>query len=245
MSSKSPEVVSEALQSKDDQLSLKQPAWQVIVLNVLTFNLYFVYWCYKNWRDLTKQVDAKDMSTADQQAVAQSVHAEELLHKPDNQILTAGSEANAVNDSPTLLQSLSPAHLSSFKQASPMLRTIFAMVPFVQSYMLYTLAVGVTRLQPAGSQVASHPVLYALAATFAWITLSWLGMLPEPLHLTGLLSAIPVAIIQHWINRYWDSVETPGLITRHGFTFMELVTVIIGALALGFVGSGILIKMGR
>ncbi len=272
MSSQTSEVVSEAPQSKDDQLSLKQPVWQVIVLSILTFKMYFIYWCYKTWRDFSKHIDETNHNATSHQEANASRHsdagagqnkvsatepghikdlswtanAEELLHSPDSAILKEDKTPAQVEHSPSLLESLSPKHLSSFRHASPMLRAIFAAVPYIQHYMLYTIALGTANLQPKGSSVvASHPVLCAVAVTAAWITLSCLSMLPEPLYLTSFLCLIPLAIIQHWINRYWDSVETPGLIMRHGFTFKELITIIVGALLLGFLGSSLIIKAGK
>ncbi len=273
MSSQITEVMPQAPGSNEDRLSLKQPAWQVMVLTVLTFGLYFIYWCYKNWRDLSAQMGRCDLESHQNQGLAGTkepkmgaqesalsssgtspVHetdhdrdAEPLAHNPDSNVLeNVVKNKSERAESPGLIESLLPAHLSNFKNASPMIRSIFTMVPIVTHYMFYTLTLGIARIQPKKySTVASHPVLCSLAIVFAWITLSCLSTLHGPLYLAFFLNVIPLAIVQHWLNRYWDSVEDAGLITRHGFTFKELLTVIVGALYFGFIVSGFLINPGK
>lgn len=39
-------------------VSLRQPAWHVLLLGILSCKLYLVYWCYKNWRDLSSHMQA-------------------------------------------------------------------------------------------------------------------------------------------------------------------------------------------
>lgn len=48
--------------------SLKQPVWHVLVLSWVTSLAYLIYWCYKNWRDLSQQ--AAVVSTPEDEATS-------------------------------------------------------------------------------------------------------------------------------------------------------------------------------
>lgn len=220
------------------KLSLKQPVWHVLVLTVLTLKMYFIYWCYKNWRDLSRDVACRTRQLEDS---AGSLDA----------IATPAAEAS--NTSPAMVEQqedlvakLLPAHLSSFKDTSPILRAIGVVVPYLNNYLFFTLALGIAKLSPnKRSMVASHPVICSLLILSAWITLSLLAFLPGALYFTFLLCVVPVAIVQHWLNKYWDAVEEKGLLTRHGFTFGEMVVIIAGALALGYLVSSFIMGSAR
>lgn len=194
-------------------MSLKQPVWHVLVLSVLTFKLYLIYWCYKNWRDLAKQF-------------AES-NAEE---KPAASWITK----------------MGPAHLSSFKDSSPHLRGILTalfslqpFVPFLQDYLIFTLVYGVCKIYPdRDSFIARMPAVAAVTVVAVSGMLSYLALLNGVSYLLFFLSVIPIIAVQHLINKYWETVEKSGLLVRHGFSLKELIVIILGALALGFIVVG-------
>lgn len=210
-------------------LSLKQPIWHVLVLGVLTFKLYFIYWCYKNWRDLSRQLFPDERRN---QEVPEESPIESVL--PD---------ASSRED---LFFKMSPLHLSEFKDCSPLLRSVVLLIPYLNNYMFFTLAFGVARLYPEpNSLVKKHPLFCSLVVVVTWSSLAYLSLLSGPAFLLFLLCVIPIAVVQLWLNKYWDSVEEPGLLTRHGFNGWELLAVIVGALGLGFIISGFMLGQNK
>lgn len=191
-------------------LSLRQPPWQVAVMGAVTFKLYLVYWGYKNWRDLGAQFAR---STAEQ--------------------------TSAETQPEGLLTRLGPDHMASFKDCSPLLRTIWMFVPYVNNYLLLTLALGIARIHPnKQSLVARHPLACSTAVVFATISLSFLSVLPGAWYLLFVLSVLPAAVMQQWLNDYWKSVEPVGLLYRTAFTLKELVVLAAGALFTGYIIVG-------
>ncbi len=210
---------------------MKQPVWHVIVLAIVSFKLYFIYWAYKNWRDLC--AFAEKASSQGEPGSGASVEAGQR-----------GQAALPIS----LFEKILPAHLSSFKNASPHLRGLLCFVPYLNNYLFFTLALGIARLDPdKKSFAATHPYLSALAMVLLLSGLSMLSLLPELLHLPQafyllfFLFVIPLALVQNCLNRFWDSVEEPGLLTRHGFSLKELLSIILGGLYLGYVVSGFLL----
>jgi len=144
-----------------------------------------------------------------------------------------------------------PNGQASFKQASPWWRTLALLIPVLQNYVLFTLALGIARRVPKEDEdghdryVAQHPIISALVMCIVLSALCQLARLPGSAYLLCLSTALPLAIMQHWLNQYWDKVEEPGKIMRHGFSFMELVTVIIGALCLGGIGASFILGANK
>ncbi|MBX9686065.1 MAG: hypothetical protein K2X27_05155 [Candidatus Obscuribacterales bacterium] len=205
------------------KMSLKQPAWHVMVLGIFTFKLYFIYWAYKNWRDLSNHLSKAHCRTAGNT-------------KSDTKGDTNSPSVAEPASSETLLEKLLPEHLASFKDCSPFLRTVVILFPYLNNYLLFTLALGIARLVPdKNSLLSRHPYLCSFALVATWIAFSLSAFLPNAYYLIFLLGVLPLALLQHWLNSYWDSVEENGLLTRHAFSFKELSSIIVGALALGYI----------
>lgn len=218
-------------------MSLKQPVWHVLVLGMLTFKIYLVYWVYKNWRDLAEQqakiAYAEKALTATESGIESSSAEKQNMEQSGNQVPTGSAQELPQHKS--LLESISPKHLESFKDCSPHIRAVFWLIPYANDYLFFTLACGIARLQNGAGFVAKHPSIWALTMTAASFLLSYLVFLKDAYYLLFLLSVIPAALVQHELNKYWDSVEKPGLLTRHGFSGKELVGLIAGALYIGFI----------
>ncbi len=188
-------------------LSLRQPAWHVLLLGVLTCKLYLVYWYYKNLRDLSRHMKAT-------------------------------TEAEMPDSSRGLLYYLLPEHLSKFREASLLLRTICACIPYINDYLFLTIALGVARLQPKDSFVGKHPVTIAALLVVFSVALSLQAFQHGAWYFLYFLSVLPAMFVQHLLNKYWDTAEPTGLLCRAGFTLGELVIIIVGALFLGFIIAG-------
>lgn len=146
------------------------------------------------------------------------------------------SANNANTESAGILEKFLPEHLASFKDCSAILRAVVSLFPYINNYLYFTLLLGIARLHPnPNSLVSKHPYVCSFSLLAATVTLSMLAFLPQAFYLLYLLSVIPMAIAQAWLNRYWDSAEEAGLLTRHGFSLKELVVIIAGALCMGYI----------
>ena len=225
------------------KLSLKQPVWHVLLLTVVTFKLYFIYWCYKNWRDLSRLIDADKAQTAEGpfrgEAMPRPLHNTQADTDKD----ATAELSKASNDD--LISKLLPDHLASFKDASPFLRAFGVMIPYLNAYLFFTLTLGIARLQSAKSFAGDHPIICSTLIVFAWITLSMLSVLPGAYFFLFSLCAIPLAFVQHWVNKFIDTKEEKGLLMRHGFTGGEMVVVIVGALWFGYLVSAFIMGSAK
>lgn len=233
-------------------ISLRQPPWHVWVLGAATFKLYLVYWAYKNWRDLSAHVNEELSRTSielDAEVLPLIPEEPASSRLPDADSTTGSDAALATPDRqsappPALegfLSRLAPDHMASFRDCSPPLRAIWMFVPYVNNYLLLTLALGIARIHPdKNSLMARRPLLCSFAVVFVTITLSMLSVLPGAWYLLFLLCILPAAVMQAWLNSYWKAVEPDGLLYRAAFTLRELVVVAVGALCLGYIIVGFL-----
>lgn len=124
--------------------------------------------------------------------------------------------------------------LKPFKDISPMLRTISLFVPGLNVYFYITQFLGIAQLIPdANSFPRRHPLLAAGLIIGSFISLTALFSFRPPIFFLGLLAAIPFAVVQHWLNTYWDKVEPNNVMMRHAFSVKELIVIILGGLLLG------------
>lgn len=129
-----------------------------------------------------------------------------------------------------------------FKDINPLLRMFGLFVPILHIYLYLTLVLGIANLNPAPNSLPrKHPLLVSgillgmmIAALSCW-------KLEGPAYLLYLLASAPLALVQHWLNSYWDSVEPPGLLTRHAFTWKEMLAIILGSSLLGLIVAGFMI----
>lgn len=132
--------------------------------------------------------------------------------------------------------------LSVFRNTNPALRTIGFLVPVVQIYLLAVLCLGLANLDPDESaRSKQHPYIacgVVVGAIFMCLTFA---RLPGLWYLLSLLCAAPFAFPQHWLNRYWQSVEDPNLPVRHAFNVWEMVAIIVGSTLIGLDIAGLMI----
>lgn len=127
-----------------------------------------------------------------------------------------------------------------------MLRTLGVLIPYVNNYLYLTLALGIARLLPdASSWPSKHPLAAACFIVGASIAFDLLAFLGGAWYLLSFISVIPLAIVQHWLNKYWDAREPKGLLTRHGFTAWEIGAIVTGSVLLGFIAVGFALNLKR
>jgi len=126
--------------------------------------------------------------------------------------------------------------LKPFHNISPLLRTIGLVVPILNFYLALTLIKGIAELHPdSGSFAHRRPMLTAGIFTALLLICSSLSALPGAWYLCSFTAAIPLAVVQNWMNIYWRSVEPNGLNVRHAFSGKELLCIILGSLLLGLI----------
>lgn len=129
--------------------------------------------------------------------------------------------------------------LKPFKDISPLLRSIGLFVPVLNLFLIVTQFLSIAQLVPDEKSLPRRSPLMAAGIIFgSFISLTFLFCFPPPFFFLGLLSAIPFAFVQHWINQYWDSVEPSGRAMRHAFSVKELIVIIFGGMLQGLTVAG-------
>jgi hypothetical protein len=120
-------------------------------------------------------------------------------------------------------------------------KALLCIVPIVNLYMFTTLTLSIAeRVPDEASFPRQRPLVAALAIVGSYVAIASLSHLQGGWFLLSLLSVGAFAVAQHWLNQYFASVESPELMVRHAFTVKELLVIIFGAMALGLVGSGLM-----
>lgn len=132
--------------------------------------------------------------------------------------------------------------LKHFQKISPTLLTIGALVPILQLFLTSMLFYRIAQLYPVkDSPVHKRALLMAIVLTAAMVGLLCLSSLPEGFRLLYLFAAVPLIVVQHWVNAYWRTQEPPEAIVRHAFSTGELVSLILGAVLLGLNVTGLVV----
>lgn len=131
--------------------------------------------------------------------------------------------------------------LEQFADTSPMLRTLGLMVPLFNIYMALSLIKAIAELNPSeNSYTKKHPLVSSGLVMGAIIALLCLYKLPGVLFMLSFTAAVPLSVVQLWLNKYWQSVESKDVLVRHAFTGKELIVVILGGLLLGLDCVGVM-----
>jgi len=199
--------------------SHQQPVWHVVILGALTGSAYLVYWAYKTWKLLKNEAADPDKR---------------------NQY-SALSLFTKINPGLRTVALLAPALIGVIPFVDKFLKTLVG--DAIVIYVLATLMVGIASLVPDENSFARKHALIACGLVLgAGLLISGLAYLPGSLYLISLLSgAVPCAIMQHWLNKYWKSVEAEDVYVRYGFNGLEMVAIIIGASLIGLVAAGLMI----
>lgn len=94
---------------------------------------------------------------------------------------------------------------------------------------------------PYKHQPGPLALMMALLTTCLW----FLGKLDVPMFLLFNLSVLPLALTQHWLNAYWDTVEDESFTYRQAFSVIELLVLIFGGLAFGLVVFNPMIELAH
>lgn len=132
--------------------------------------------------------------------------------------------------------------VAKFRNASPLLRMIGLSVPFLQIYLLAVLVLNAADLHPdANSFPRRHQIAACAIVIAAFLGILCLWRLPQAYFMLGYLCTVPFAVVQLWINKYWQSVEPAGMPIRYAFSIGEMVSIIAGAGWIGLVAAGMMI----
>lgn len=226
--------------------SQQQPAWHVVVLSFFTLGAYNMFWFYRNLRDLCQvsqqlQASIQSGATASPTAVKNGVEP--------NGLPAATTETDYDSDSDKALtpEELEDIHIRlgragtldpflQFAQARPIFTTALFAIPVVNLLVLLGFAHMCAKLIPDNDSFVRKNSQFSgflLALLFGALTL--LIRLPEPFQLLYLASAIPLAVVQIWLNRHWKAVEDNKRLARQAFNPLELVAIVSGAALIGLI----------
>lgn len=240
--------------------SMRQPVWHLIVLYVVTQSVYFFYWCYKTWRDMSAYKEAYGAANKTPVAIY-----DPRLTVADRQLLSASS----TNSEQEKSLSFSFVRLSSFRNCSAVLRTVVLCAPVIimplsagnehamwfvlglkmlavvaVSYLFASLIFGICRLEPLQSNFAGkHPVIATTLVVFSFVLLTYLANLQGALFFLFYLAVVPVCFVQHWLNRFWETVEDKDKRMRQVFTIKETIVIVCGAMILGLTIVGTMLGL--
>lgn len=191
--------------------SQQQPAWHVVVLSFFTLGAYNMYWFYRNLNSLCQGSNQLQQSIDGKDPELEDVH------------IRLGRDGTL----DTYLK---------FGQARPILTTALFAIPVVNLLVLLGFAHMSAQLIPDRNSIVrknSQFSGFVVALLFGALTL--LIRLPEPFQLLYLSSALPLAVVQIWINRHWKAVEDNKRLARQAFSPLELVAIVTGATVIGLI----------
>ncbi|HEY9679698.1 MAG TPA: hypothetical protein V6C76_16970 [Drouetiella sp.] len=129
--------------------------------------------------------------------------------------------------------------LLKFKNVSPMLMTMCALIPVVQLFSTALLFTRVAELYPDKTSLFHRkPIATGISMTVVMFLLFWLYKLPGPLTLLFLLYVAPFVVAQYWINTFWKTQEGSNVLLRQAFSGGELASLFLGAILLGLIVTG-------
>ncbi len=205
--------------------SLQQPAWHVVVLSFFTLGAYNMFWLYRSLRTLLQQsqymAGITPLDSGEELAVGETA--------PPTAAELAGSKSR-LEEAGTLEAFL------QFTQTRPIFTTFLFAIPILNMVVLMGFAYVVAQMYPDQNSLArKNPKLVAFALALAFGALTLLNRLPEPYHLLYLSSALPLFVVQTWLNRHWKVVENNSRIARQAFSPLELLAIVAGAAWIGLV----------
>lgn len=134
--------------------------------------------------------------------------------------------------------------IAKYANSRPWLNGLLMIVPIVNFFVVATLFRDIASAIPDKETFARKNSTFAgLALALAMASIWMLGRLDGPAFLSFTLVSVPMAIAQSWLNSYWSKVEEQeyrGKTTfvGGGFSPIELISVIVGAMGLGLVVLG-------
>jgi len=211
--------------------SLQQPPWHVFVLGFFSFAAYIPYWGYKTWRDLKRESIEVNGDIEDDQREAAGIAKPALSPVPPRK-----ADANQKLD-----QHFKDA-LTTFAKVNPVLRAFGLLVPILNIYLSTTLTLGIANLVPDQNSLArKKPMIATLLIVGTALFFLAFNRLDGWWIEFSLLAVIPFAVLQHWLNQYWKTVESDELLIRAGFNLWEMLLIIVGASLHGLVVTGLMI----
>lgn len=134
--------------------------------------------------------------------------------------------------------------IAKYANSRPWLNGLITTIPVVNFFVVATLFRDIASAIPDEENFARKNSTFAgLALALAMASIWMLGRLDGPAFLSFTLVSVPMAIAQSWLNSYWSKVEQQeyrGKTTfvGGGFSPIELISVVVGAMGLGLVVLG-------
>lgn len=141
------------------------------------------------------------------------------------------------DDSPDSLKPLTINEadaLRYIKRCWPLVLAVGALLPFVGAFVLAFFFRTIAQIFPdTESPLRKHSLTTGVFLMLLTYAASAAARLPDAFYLLYLTIVFPIAVAQHWLNRYWQSVEPQDILVRHSFSTGELVLLIFGIMLTG------------
>lgn len=224
----------EAEQEWPDRDSKQVPAWHVAVLSISTLSLYNIYWIYKVLSQLRSSAALCVEMTDKKEKPAEANYESSLTQRDLADLAELKREGRDAlmrlenNGTKDLFLAMSKWPVGIF--------SLFFAVPVANMIILMRIVAQFCALVPEPTAFVrnnSRLVGFAVALLFGALSLLW--HLKGLYYLLFLLSCLPLAIAQTWLNRFWKVYENDKLLVRQAFNPLELGLIICGASFIGLI----------
>lgn len=207
------------------------PAWHVIVLSVSSFGLYNIYWIYRNLSQLRTCAQVALDTKSDQKLYFDESTMDDQEKKDFAELKQEARGALLRLDNAGTRE----AFLNFAKCPAGVFATVFA-VPVANLIILMRSASQFATLIPDQlSNVRKNALFISFCVALAYGALSLLAKLPGAWSLLYLSTALPLFVVQTWLNKHWQVYENEKFLARQAFNPLELGVIIVGASLFGLV----------
>jgi hypothetical protein len=141
----------------------------------------------------------------------------------------AGGAPDGSDDVLTPLTIYEADALRYIKRCWPIVLAIGAFLPYIGAFVTVVFCRTIAKLSPnSDSVIRKHALTVGVLLMLLFYAASTAIKLPGALSLLYLAAVFPVALVQHWLNQYWRSVEPEGMLVRQSFSASELVVLVFG-----------------
>jgi len=196
--------------------------------------LYNLFWLFKNIKHLRSvaeplQLQVKGLSSSEPESASlpakDATEEEQYLSSEDLEDIHI-----RLGQKGTLTPFL------TFALGRPIFTTLLFAVPVVNMLVLLWFGHMSAQLIPETTNFfRKHSKFAGFLVALAYGGLNLFKLLPGPWMLLFLSSALPLALVQTWLNQHWKVVEKENQLARQAFSPLELVAIIIGAALVGLI----------
>jgi hypothetical protein len=126
-----------------------------------------------------------------------------------------------------------------FSKMKPWMQTFGLLVPYYQVYIAFLFFYHVADIAPKNKMVPLHLAIIFTSIMCIGFTLQTRS---DFTFLLAGVAAIPIVIVQDYLNDFWQTVEPQEAVIRKRFTLEEWLFIVLGSTALVFYGATLVIS---